>query len=96
MMGNSYTFLSSPKFEDWLTKGGFSDVNRDERKKRQVDMKAWTENYLMVWEELPDLMPTPQMKEDFIKLFMACVKETEMGIVVHQESVVMMTGRKAA
>lgn len=69
--------------------------------KRQVDMKGWTENYLMVWEEIPDLLPSrlqapnsPVTKESFADLFVKCAAETEAGVVLHQEGVVCVVGRK--
>ncbi|KXJ86604.1 hypothetical protein Micbo1qcDRAFT_219220 [Microdochium bolleyi] len=98
-LGNTYTFLGS--LGEHLSKGGFTEVTSKEYAKRGVDLKAWTEDYLMVWEELPDLMPSraqapnsPVTKESFTELFGKCVVETERGVVVHQQGVVVVTGRK--
>lgn len=98
-IGNTFGFLGN--LGEHLEKGGFVDVQSKQHAKRQADMKGWTENYLMVWEEIPDLLPrrsqapnSPVTKESFADLFVKCVAETEAGVVLHQEGVVCVVGRK--
>ncbi|KAH7025112.1 uncharacterized protein B0I36DRAFT_250086 [Microdochium trichocladiopsis] len=98
-LGNTYDFLA--QLGSHLEKGGFESVESKQTPKRPADLKAWTENYLMVWEEIPDLLPSkalapnsPVTKESFTELFVKCVEETEKGVVVHQEGVLSVVARK--
>ncbi|KAI2463722.1 hypothetical protein F4781DRAFT_415748 [Annulohypoxylon bovei var. microspora] len=81
---------------------GFGDVHSHLAKLRQRDFKAWTEDYLMVWEELYVFFPpkknepqAPMTREAWIDLFAKAVQETEKGVVVHQGEIVSVVGRKA-
>ncbi|KAI0886713.1 uncharacterized protein GGS22DRAFT_116820 [Annulohypoxylon maeteangense] len=80
---------------------GFSDVRSLSAKLRRQDLKAWTEDYLMVWEELYVFFPpkakepqAPMTREAWINLFAKAVEETEKGVVVHQGEIVSVVGRK--
>ncbi|TGJ75779.1 hypothetical protein E0Z10_g10958 [Xylaria hypoxylon] len=84
-----------------LGKFGFQDFQLHVQEKRKQDFKGWTENYLMVWEELAPLFPpktqapnAPMSREAWTDLFAKGVKETEEGVVVHQVTVVTATGKK--
>ncbi|RAH77593.1 hypothetical protein BO86DRAFT_440677 [Aspergillus japonicus CBS 114.51] len=84
-----------------LTQFGFQEARLRPHDKRPQDYKAWTENYLIVWEELAALFPpkaeapnAPLSREAWVALFTAAVKETEQGVVVHQGRVVTAVGRK--
>lgn len=98
--GFDFTFLDS--LDTHLSRHGFEDVEVRQVDKRTPDLKAWTEDYLMVWEDLAELFPSrehvPQAlmtKDAFVELFAKALKETESGVVVHQRKVVIASGRKA-
>ncbi|KAI1086721.1 hypothetical protein F5B19DRAFT_478075 [Rostrohypoxylon terebratum] len=81
---------------------GFEDVHHLSLKLRKQDFKAWTEDYLMVWEELYVFFPpkaqqpdAPITREAWIDLFSKAVGETEKGVVVHHGELVSVVGRKA-
>ncbi|KAI0399833.1 S-adenosyl-L-methionine-dependent methyltransferase [Xylaria palmicola] len=85
-----------------LDKFGFQDVRLHVQAKRRQDFKAWTEDYLMVWEELAVFFPpksnepnAPMSREAWIDLFAKGVKETEDDVVVHQGTVITAIGKKA-
>ncbi|KAL4950110.1 hypothetical protein BDW69DRAFT_172827 [Aspergillus filifer] len=84
-----------------LDQFGFQSAQLIVQDKRKQDYKGWTEDYLMVWEELADLFPqkaqapnAPFSREAWIDLFANAVKETEQGVVVHQGRVVTAVGQK--
>ncbi|KAK6189165.1 hypothetical protein LQW54_013555 [Pestalotiopsis sp. IQ-011] len=85
-----------------LEEHGFEGVRLRSDKKKRQDLKAWTEDYLMLMEELHVLFPSekvmPQAKmtrEGWGDLFIKAVKETEQGVVIHQQRIVTAVGRKA-
>ena len=97
--GFDFAFLDS--LETHITRHGFEDVQVRYVDKRTSDLKAWTEDYLMVWEELSGLFPSredipqaPMTREAFEELFMKAVAETEAGVVIHQKNVAISSGRK--
>ncbi|KAK9772557.1 putative Methyltransferase domain-containing protein [Seiridium cardinale] len=99
--GTTFEFLG--KLDQHFSKARYEDVSFRQVEKRPVDMKAWTEDYLMVWEELPSVFPSkeqapqsPMTKEAFTELFLKAVAETEQGVVVHHKAIVVTSGRKAA
>ncbi|KAI0160529.1 S-adenosyl-L-methionine-dependent methyltransferase [Xylariaceae sp. FL1272] len=84
-----------------LTKFGLHDALQHVQEKRKQDFKGWTENYLMVWEDLAQLFPPKAQKPDapmsleaWSDLFAKGVKETEQGVIVHQGTVVTAIGKK--
>ena len=86
-----------------LRSHGFEDVEVSMAPTRKQDYKAWTEDYLMVWEELHVFFPpgdqaqqgTQQMtREEWNELFAQAVGETERGVVVHHGHIVTAVGRK--
>ncbi|KAI1204889.1 uncharacterized protein F4807DRAFT_315677 [Annulohypoxylon truncatum] len=84
-----------------LDKFGFQNVFLRVQEKRKQDFKAWTEDYLMVWEELAAFFPpkakepdAPLTREAWVDLFARGVKETEQGVVVHQGKVITAVGQK--
>ncbi|KAI1499075.1 hypothetical protein F5X99DRAFT_430959 [Biscogniauxia marginata] len=98
--GFKFDFLA--ELDQHLTKHGFQDVSMQTVDKRRQDLKAWTEDYLMVWEELGVLFPpkatapqAPLSRESWVDLFGRAVKETEDGVVVSQGNIVSVVGRKA-
>lgn len=84
-----------------LVQFGFENVRLLAQDNRKQDYKGWTENYLMVWEELASLFPTkaeapnaPLSREEWTALFENGVKETEQGVMVHQGRVLTAVGQK--
>ncbi|RYC63732.1 hypothetical protein CHU98_g2472 [Xylaria longipes] len=84
-----------------LDKFGFQDAQLHVQEKRRQDLKGWTEDYLMVWEELAVFFPpkskdpnAPLSREAWTDLFAKGVKETEEGVVIHQGTVVTAIGKK--
>ncbi|KAL3430398.1 hypothetical protein BDV09DRAFT_178619 [Aspergillus tetrazonus] len=84
-----------------LNQFGFQNARLLVQEKRKQDYKGWTEDYLMVWEELADYFPSkaqapdvPFSREAWISLFANAVKETEEGVVVHQGRVITAAGQK--
>lgn len=80
---------------------GFEDVREQSNNSRKQDLKGFTENYLMVWEELATYFPpkakepqSPMTRETWIDLYARAVKETERGVIVHQGKIVTAVGRK--
>ncbi|OTB04417.1 hypothetical protein M426DRAFT_58722 [Hypoxylon sp. CI-4A] len=85
-----------------LTKHGLRNVRLLVQEKRKQDLKGWTEDYLMVWDEITALYPpkakvpdAPFSREAWVDLFAKAVKETEQGVVVHQGKVITAVGQKA-
>ncbi|KAF2970726.1 hypothetical protein GQX73_g2779 [Xylaria multiplex] len=84
-----------------LIKAGFQQVFIREDMKRKQDYKGWTEDFLIIWEEVASFFPsrgeTPQesvTKESWAQLFADAVKETEQGVALHRGSVFTAIGRK--
>ncbi|KAI0141625.1 hypothetical protein GGR57DRAFT_495876 [Xylariaceae sp. FL1272] len=99
--GADYRFVE--QLDQELSRHGFLDVTQQVLKKRAADLKAWTDDYLMVWEELwtyfpsKDDAPTASMtRERWLEMFAKVVAETEQGVVIHQEKIVVAIERKAA
>lgn len=100
--GSTFEFLADL---DRLVKehGAFKDVSVRAADMRRQDWRAWTEDYLMVWEELAVFFPpkakqpqAPLTRESWVELFAKAVAETEQGVAVHHGKVVTVVGRKAA
>ena len=108
--GLTYGFVED--LDGHLTQNGFAGPETRRCALRPRDYKAWTEDYLMVWEELAGHFPpqtqtqTPEQgqrqgqnqmtREAWTDLFDRAVRETERGVVVHQGSVITAVGRKPA
>ncbi|KAI0002675.1 hypothetical protein F4779DRAFT_635153 [Xylariaceae sp. FL0662B] len=100
--GLTFEFLGA--LDRHLSTHGFEDVRVREADTRRRDLKAWTEDYLMVWEELYVHFPpaaeappqAPLTRESWVDLFAKAVRETEQGVVVHQGKIMTAVGRKAA
>ncbi|EMR71188.1 putative umta methyltransferase family protein [Eutypa lata UCREL1] len=98
--GVEFEFLG--ELDRHLKEHGFEDVHMQGIETRKQDKKAWTEDYLMVWEELAVHFPpkatapgAPMTRESWVDLFAKAVGETEKGVVAHQGKVVTVVGRKA-
>ncbi|KAK8043339.1 hypothetical protein PG993_005769 [Apiospora rasikravindrae] len=84
-----------------LAASGFQNTRLLVQEKRKQDFKGWTEDYLMVWEEITDLFSpkatspdAPMTRETWVDLFAKGVKETEQGVVVHQGRIMTAIGQK--
>lgn len=84
-----------------LDRFGFQDTRLLVQPKRKQDYKGWTEDYLMSWDETTELFPpksqapnAPFTREAWIDLFTSVIKETEQGVVIHQDNVITAVGRK--
>lgn len=80
---------------------GFQNARLRRHEKRKQDLKGWTEDYLMVWDELDVFFPTKAQnpnaqlsRETWHELFAAAVHETEQGVVIHQGSLITAVGQK--
>lgn len=65
--------------------------------------KAWTENYLTVWEDLVNVLPSkeeapeaPLTKEMYMGVFQNLLSEVANGVAVTTTKVVMGIGRKSS
>lgn len=98
--GSNFAFLAD--LAPHLRNHGFEEVQVRMTPTRKQDYKAWTEDYLMVWEELHVFFPprvqalgTGQMtREKWNELFAQAVAETEAGVVVHHGHIVIAVARK--
>ncbi|KAI2621224.1 hypothetical protein GGR54DRAFT_647264 [Hypoxylon sp. NC1633] len=86
-----------------LTEHGFDNVYKAETDVLKQDLKGWTDDNLMVWEELYALFPpkavapeAPMTRELWVELFAKAVEETENGVVIHHGKIVAAVGRKPA
>ncbi|KAI0469560.1 hypothetical protein F4859DRAFT_487053 [Xylaria cf. heliscus] len=85
-----------------LTEHGFEDVKMKANEKLKRDMRAWTDNYLMIFKELGEYFP-PQAacslphltREMWWGSFEDAVAETQIGVVIHYGKIMAATGRKA-
>ncbi|XXH00333.1 hypothetical protein Hte_006677 [Hypoxylon texense] len=85
-----------------FTQFGLQNARLLVHEKRKQDLKGWTEDYLMVWEEIAIFFPpkaqepnAPFSREAWVDLFARAVKETEQGVVVHQGKIMTGIGQKA-
>jgi SAM-dependent methyltransferase len=82
---------------------GFENVEVQKFELRKQDYKGWTEDYLMVWEDLTAFFPpkneqpdAPVTKEGWLELFGNAIKETERGVALYYDGVYTVVGRKAS
>ncbi|KAI0179704.1 S-adenosyl-L-methionine-dependent methyltransferase [Hypoxylon sp. FL1284] len=97
--GSTFEWLG--QLDRGLSEHGFAEVRVRGADTRPQDWKAWTEDYLIVWEELAVFFPpraeqpqAPMAREDWVALFARAVEETEQGVAVHNKQVVAVVGRK--
>lgn len=84
-----------------LSENGFRDVHVHVDENRKRDYKGWTEDHLMVWEDLVHYLPSksdapeaPCTKELWTQLFAGAVTETEQGVVMFYRDIITAIGRK--
>lgn len=84
-----------------LGQHGFEDTRQHRHETRKQDLKGWTEDHLMIWDESDNHFPIESQdpnvqlaREGWFDLFAAAVKETEQGVVVHTQAVITAIGRK--
>lgn len=87
--------------ESHFKQAAFGDVQVDVGSLKPHHLKAWTEDYLLVYEEVSYLLPSekdmpeaPLSREKYLGLFGQVVKETEAGAVMYPERIVVTTARK--
>ncbi|KAI0146915.1 hypothetical protein GGR57DRAFT_506355 [Xylariaceae sp. FL1272] len=97
--GFNYGFVEH--LDQHLTSHGFQDVTMESREKPKRDLKAWTDNYLMIWDELYINFPlktaepsAPMTRETWLDMYAKAVEETEHGVVIHHGSIMTAIGRK--
>ncbi|KAI1326342.1 hypothetical protein F5Y16DRAFT_230468 [Xylariaceae sp. FL0255] len=97
--GSTYKFVRS--LDEEFRKNSFGDVHLRVKDKLRSDLKAWTDDYLMVWEELAPHFPlkakapqAPMNREMWLDLFSKAVAETEKGVVINQGQIIWAIGRK--
>lgn len=80
---------------------GFRETELRVQEKREQDYQAWTENYLMAWEEAAACFPSEaeepeaQMtREGWAGLLAKGVAETEQGVVIHLDKIMTAVGQK--
>lgn len=93
---------------DWLGNldkqfegNGFEDVGVKKYGLRMEQYKAWTEDYLLVYEELAQYFPreaevkaAPMTREKYEAFFDAVVAETNAGAVIHSQWLLCSVGKK--
>jgi hypothetical protein len=84
-----------------LSQYGFQHTRVHRHENRIQDLQAWTEDHLMVWDELAFMFPSrPQepdaqvTREAWLDLYAAAIRETEEGVVIHQGAVITAVGKK--
>jgi hypothetical protein len=84
-----------------VSENGFGDVRLREDENRKQDYKGWTEDFLMVWEELASYFPVkadepeaPITREFWVDLFVKAVHETERGVALFYRNIFTVVGRK--
>lgn len=85
-----------------LGQHGFQDTRQHRHETRKQDLKGWTEDELMIWDEaatynFPIGSQDPDVhlaREGWLDLFATAVKETEQGVMVHPRAVITAIGRK--
>ncbi|KAI1857003.1 uncharacterized protein JN550_013496 [Neoarthrinium moseri] len=89
------------ELDQYLDRYGFQGARLRVHEKRKQDFKGWTEDYLMVWEDLAIFFPpkskepsAPLSREAWIDMFANSVTETEQGVVIHQGKVMTAVGQK--
>ncbi|KAK6857143.1 hypothetical protein PG995_007330 [Apiospora arundinis] len=99
--GSDFSYLDKlgQKVKDF---GGFDNVHAVAFEKRTQDYKGWTEDILMIWEELAvhfprkaDALTAAVTRESYLDLFQRAVAETELGVAIHQGKIMTVVGRKA-
>ncbi|ETS86457.1 hypothetical protein PFICI_00285 [Pestalotiopsis fici W106-1] len=90
------------ELDNHLGKHDFEDIHMQKFAKHKQDYKGWTEDYLMVWEELATYLPAkadvpnaPVTKEIWAELFKKAVAETEQGVALHHGFIMTVVGRKS-
>ncbi|KAI1353472.1 S-adenosyl-L-methionine-dependent methyltransferase [Xylaria sp. FL0043] len=97
--GHRYEYLA--ELDKHLIKNGFEDVHMSKMAKRKEDYKAWTDDFLMIWEEATPYFPSnvtnphaPITREFWAKNLIRAVGETEKGVVLHAGIITTVVGRK--
>lgn len=81
---------------------GFSEVVSEMRPLKAHQNKAWTEDYLLAWRDVGEMLPSekdapgsPMTKEGYNKLFAAVVEEARRGMTMHTGHLLTVIGKKS-
>lgn len=98
---NGMTFDFLAELDQHLLEHNFQDVRMFTIANRKQDYKGWTEDFLMVWEEVADYFPSkatepraPITREFWAEMFSKAVDETEKGVALHKGGFITVVGRK--
>ncbi|KAJ8125093.1 hypothetical protein O1611_g8548 [Lasiodiplodia mahajangana] len=88
-------------FKGYLQQNGFENIQIFEVPVPKLDYKAWTESYLMAWEEATLSFPSkitepdaPITREFWAENLLKAVDETEKGVMVHPETTFTFIARR--
>jgi len=88
---------------DQVAAAGFRDTDVLKFPLLSEQYKAWTEDYLLVYEEIAHMLPSekdmpgaPMTSEKYEALFNQVLKETSDGAVIHSQHLIAVLGQKAA
>ncbi|KAI0539583.1 S-adenosyl-L-methionine-dependent methyltransferase [Xylaria digitata] len=97
--GLCFDFLAN--LDQYPINHGFQNVHMFETVNCKQDFKSWTDNFLMVWEQiiphLPSKITKPQAsitREFWIETFSKAIEETEKGVALHPHAIITAVGRK--
>ncbi|KAI1129146.1 S-adenosyl-L-methionine-dependent methyltransferase [Nemania abortiva] len=89
------------KLDQHLINHGFENVSMFEATKRKQDYRGWTDDFLMVWEEIAASLPSkasqpqsPVTREFWTETLEKAIQETEKGVALHQGALITVVGRK--
>lgn len=84
-----------------LEVSGFSEVVSEKCPLKAHQSKAWTEDYLLAWRDVGEMLPSekdapgsPMTKEAYNNLFGAVVEEARKGMTLHSGYLLTVIGKK--
>ncbi|KAI0976895.1 S-adenosyl-L-methionine-dependent methyltransferase [Xylaria arbuscula] len=98
-LGLKFDYLA--KLDQHLIKNGFDNVSLITSPKRKEDYKAWTDDFLMSWEECTFYFPSkttvpdaPITRELWTENLVKAIGEIEKGVALHAGVIFTASGRK--
>lgn len=81
--------------------GGFRDVSFQKYPIKAHTGKAWTENYLLAYRDLGEMIPSEKdaagslvTRESYNALFASVVEEASRGMIMHTGQLLAVVGKK--